>query len=235
MKTSFPTLIAALVLSGALTSCSYNQFGAIASGSSLGGMFGSSIGGLMGGPRGSDKGTLAGMVIGGVAGAVVTSQQNKKSTPDTPPVDDDMTYRPSQRRANHNEPVEYGTYSSPTYPRSSARTELEYIEVTGIKFLDANNNHCLDPNESAFVQMDIYNRGDKTLYNVAPQINCSNNKVLISSAAIIEKITPGNGVRYKAAVRAPRRLRDKELTFSVNFGTGRQAVQAKTFRIRCSE
>lgn len=235
MKTISTSLLAALVLAGSLTSCSYSQFGAIASGSSLGGMFGSSIGGLMGGPRGSDKGTLAGMVIGGVAGAVITSQQNNKKS-DTPAVDEDMTYRPSQHRMSHNDAVEYDTYSSPSYPRaSSARTDLEYVEVTGVKFLDSNNNHCLDADESAFIQMDIYNRGDKTLYNVAPQISCSNSKVLISSAAIIEKITSGGGVRYKAAVRAPRRLRDKEVTFTVRFGSGRQAVEAKTFRIRCAE
>lgn len=54
-----------------LSSCSYNQFGAVATGSSLGGMLGSSIGGLMGGPRGADCDTIAGMVIGGAVGLLL--------------------------------------------------------------------------------------------------------------------------------------------------------------------
>lgn len=59
-----PTIVVPLLgISLLFTACSYNQYGAVATGSSLGGMFGSSIGGLMGGPRGADIGTLAGMVI----------------------------------------------------------------------------------------------------------------------------------------------------------------------------
>lgn len=49
MRTSIPFFLALLLL---LSSCSYRQFGAVATGSSLGGMLGSSIGGLMGGYRG---------------------------------------------------------------------------------------------------------------------------------------------------------------------------------------
>ena len=70
-----------LLLSAALTlsSCSsYRQFNAVATGSSLGGMFGSSIGGLMGGPRGADTGTLAGMVIGGAIGAAAAAPRSEQ-------------------------------------------------------------------------------------------------------------------------------------------------------------
>ena len=76
------TMSAAMVLSLAMgvSSCSYNQFAGVATGSSLGGMLGSSIGGLMGGPRGADRGTLAGMIIGGAVGAAATA-------PHTPKVD----------------------------------------------------------------------------------------------------------------------------------------------------
>ena len=51
-----PTIVVPLLsISLLFTACSYNQYGAVATGSSLGGMFGSSIGGLMGGPRGADR------------------------------------------------------------------------------------------------------------------------------------------------------------------------------------
>ena len=74
------TMSAAMVLSLAMgvSSCSYNQFAGVATGSSLGGMLGSSIGGLMGGPRGADRGTLAGMIIGGAVGAAATAPHTPK-------------------------------------------------------------------------------------------------------------------------------------------------------------
>ena len=76
------SIVSLLGLSLLLTSCSYNQYGAVATGSSLGGMFGSSIGGLMGGPRGADKGTVMGMVIGGAIGAAATAPRNHNNRTD---------------------------------------------------------------------------------------------------------------------------------------------------------
>lgn len=78
--TSILALCSALLLSSCATT-NRNQFDAIATGASLGGMFGSSIGGLLGGPRGADKGTIAGMVIGGAIGAATTTQKKKEKAP----------------------------------------------------------------------------------------------------------------------------------------------------------
>lgn len=218
-----------LSLSLFLSSCSYQQFGAVATGSSLGGMFGSSIGGLMSGPRGSNKGTLAGMVIGGVVGAAVTSQQNKTNNTATSNEYDEIdTYN-----RHENEEVQYGTYNNPRYQSPAAvMSDLEYIEVANLHFLDANNNQCLDRNEESFIVMDIYNRGNRTLYNLTPYITCNNKRVIISSPASIGNLALGQGVRYKAAVKCVRRLSDKILLFTVGFGSGSQAVTSKTFKIR---
>lgn len=216
-------------LSILLSSCSYQQFGAVATGSSLGGMFGSSIGGLMGGPRGSDKGTLAGMVIGGVVGAAATAPRdnNAGKTEKSAYYDDVDVYN---RRNNGD--VQYGTYNSPTYQSPAAATsDLEYIEVANLHFLDSNNNQRLDRNEEAFIVMDIYNRGDRTLYNLAPRISCDSKRVMISPAASIGSLSPGQGVRYKAAVKRTRRASGGYLLFSIGFGTGKQAVTAKQFKI----
>ncbi len=75
--TSILALCSVLLLSSCATT-NRNQFDAITTGASLGGMFGSSIGGLLGGPRGADKGTIAGMVIGGAIGAATTTQKKKE-------------------------------------------------------------------------------------------------------------------------------------------------------------
>lgn len=225
--------ISILFLSSALllSSCSYQQFGGVATGSSVGGMFGSSIGGLMGGPRGSDKGTLAGMVIGGVVGAAVTAPRSNTSSKENANTDyDDVDVY--NRRGSSGD-VQYGTYKNPRYQSPAAATsDLEYIEVSNIHFLDSNNNQCLDRNEEAVIVMDIYNRGSRTLYNVAPSISCSNRRVAISPAAAIASLQPGQGVRYKAAVKCTRRAADDTYVFTVGFGSGKQAVTAKQFKIR---
>lgn len=215
------------------TSCSYREFSAITTGSSLGGLFGSSIGGLMGGPRGSDKGTIAGMVIGGAVGAAVTSA-SKSSSKTT--ANDQSRYEAADRHAAYGD-VEYGTYNSPSYGGRSttSRTELGDIEVTNIRFLDANNNQRLDPDESAFIEMDLYNRSSSTVYNVTPQVKCSNGRVVFSSPATIASIASGQGMRYKTALRAPRHLSNGQLTFTVAFGSGKQSVTARTFTVKAGE
>ena len=218
--------ISALVTLSATTSCSYREYSAIATGSSLGAIFGSSLGGLMGGPRGSDKGTLAGMVIGAAAGAAVVGQQQKQrtATPQTDDSGDGYDLRGGD--------VQYGSYNSPTYrERTSAHTDLEYLEVANVKFLDSNNNECLDADESAFIVMDIYNRADHEVYNVTPIITCANSRVLISPATTVSHIASGRGVRYKAALRAPRRLPDGQLAFKVSFGSGKARITAREFTI----
>lgn len=184
----------------------------------------------MGGPRGSDKGTLAGMVIGGVVGAAVTAPRNNKTdqSASTTDYDDVDVYN---RRGGDD--VQYGTYNNPRYQSPAAATsDLEYIEVCNLHFLDSNNNQKLDREEDAFVVMDIYNRGDRTLYNVTPRITCDSKRVLISPAASIGSLAPGQGVRYKAAVKSTRRMNGGTLLFTIGFGSGKQAVTAKQFKIK---
>lgn len=52
------SIVSLLGLSLLLTSCSYNQYGAVATGSSLGGMFGQALADLLGGRVGQTKALL---------------------------------------------------------------------------------------------------------------------------------------------------------------------------------
>lgn len=215
-KTAAALLLPALLATG----CSYGQFSAVTTGSSLGGLFGSSIGGLIGGPRGADAGAVIGMLAGGAAGAAATASHDKKTS-------SQAAYSGSA------DDVEYGTYDTPAYrSRMRQASRWDYVEVAEVKFLDANNDRRLDAGESAFIVMDIYNRGDATLYNVTPLISCDSRRVLVSPPAIVSEIPSGRGVRYKAEVRAQRRLRQGPLVFKVSFGTGKHAVTAKTFSVQ---
>ena len=155
-------LLSLLNISLLLSSCSYSQYGAVASGSTLGGMLGSSIGGLMGGPRGSDKGTIAGMILGGAIGAAATAQQNtaKRHTPQPvqAPNNTDDTYNST----GSNNDVQFSTYNNPHYkaPRA-AYDDVQYLEVSNLQFIDSNNNRRLDTDEKAYIVFDIHNRSNK--------------------------------------------------------------------------
>ena len=214
--------IALMAVPVLLSSCSYGQFAAVGTGGGLGGMIGSSIGGIMGGPRGADKGTLAGVVIGGAIGVVVSSQTAQRDN--------------SRQYDGHNNDrngVQYDTYNQQQYRiPAAANSDLAQLEVSNVNFVDSNNNRRLDNGEKAYIVFDIYNRSQKTLYNVAPTIKCSSKRVAISSPATVESVQPGQGIRYTAAVVPVRKLRNEPLTFTVSFGSGQEEVVAKTFSIK---
>ena len=66
---------------------------------------------------------------------------------------------------------------------------------------------------------------------VAPVVECDNKRVLLSPTAIVGSLASGQGVRYRTAVVGKSNLRDGSTTFEVSFGTGKNKVTAKTFRI----
>lgn len=217
MKTSH-TLCAALAAL-TLASCTGSQLAGTAVGSSLGAVFGSSIGGIAGGPRGADIGRAVGMVAGGAAGAAATAPRTESGETE-------------HRTARSSEPDGYGSYA-PARPGATPQSAWDYIEVSNVRFVDANGNRRLDPDETAYIEFEMYNRSDHTLRDVAPRISCTNRHVTISPPAVVASMPPGGGIRYKAAVRAPRRLRSgREIGFSIAFGSGSEAVTARSFTLR---
>lgn len=209
-------LIGALALATVLSGCSYSQFSGVATGSSLGGMLGSSIGGIIGGPRGSDIGTLVGMFAGGAAGAAVTGNASSERGYDQ--MVDAGGY--------------YGEYKANKKKRAYAATSpWSYLEVTNVRLVDPNRNQRLDPGEHVFLTMDIYNRSDNMMYDIAPVVTCDNRRVIISPTAKVSELASGQGFRYKAEVIAPSRLKTDRVTFTVSFGSKNQCVKAKSFSL----
>ena len=206
------------------TSCtSYNQFAAGATGAGLGGMFGSAIGGLSGGPRGADRGQLVGMVAGAVAGAAIGGQldeQANRSTAAAP-----------GHAYDKEAPVSYDTYTPRTYVESSSSAAYNDLEVVNVRYLDPAGHRFLSPGKEAFIEMDIYNRGTRILRGVAPVISCDNKRIRISPTAIISEILPGQGVRYRAAVRTGDKLKAGQVRFTVQVGGGSQPRTVKSFTL----
>lgn len=225
-----------LLCAALLSSCTFRQYEGVATGSTLGGLFGSAIGGLLGGYDGYEKGTVIGMVAGGVTGAVVADKADKKAQEryESSRYNRDYAYG-NRDYAYDNDGYYYD--NSISYGRSE-RYDYESmnrwadLDIVNVQFKDRNGNRTLEAGEEVFVTFDIRNRGRQTLYNVAPRIATNNRHISVSPPAIISTLSPGQGVRYKAAVRASRGLKNGEAIFSVTFGNGRDAYTAKTFRIR---
>ena len=211
-----------------LSSCSYNQMAGVATGGSFGAIFGSSIGGLLGGPRGSDVGTLVGLVAGSTLGAAATADRSQKKTEERT---DNYSYY--QQPSHYTEDIQYGYSERPSAHREMHNySRWAYLDVTNLRFNDPNNNRQLDAGEQAYVIMDIYNRSDVPMRNVAPIISCDNRRITISHTAIVSVLPSGAGVRYKAALVGSERLKSGHTLFTVSFGEGNQKVVAKTFRIQ---
>ena len=225
-----------LLCAALLTSCTFRQYEGVATGSTLGGLFGSAIGGLLGGYDGYEKGTVIGMVAGGVAGAVVADKADKKaqeryesSRYNRDYAYDNRDYAYENDGYYYDNSISYGRSERYDYESMNRWADLDIVNV---QFKDRNGNRTLEAGEEVFVTFDIRNRGRQTLYNVAPRIATNNRHISVSPPAIISTLSPGQGVRYKAAVRASRGLKNGEAIFTVTFGNGRDAYTAKTFRIR---
>ena len=207
---SFPMHKSLLLLTLAaligLTSCgSYDSFSRTTTGMSLGAMFGSTIGSIVGGYRGADAGTLIGGAVGGVVGAAsaeAAANRRREAAESVP--------RNSYRSAQPLEPS-YGRYDE---TRNYSATAGQ-LSIENIVFADANNNHVLESGERAYITCDIYNRGTQAVLNVAPVVGCNEKRIAISPTAIIGDLYPGQGMRYKAAVVAQRRLKDRVVGFSI--------------------
>lgn len=200
-------IIALALLMLSVQSCTTGQFAGTTTGGFLGGMVGSAIGGIMGGPRGRDAGVIIGAATGAAIGAAATAPKDQ----------DDRDYRrsypsrSSQRGQVVVQPREYGI-----------------LDIANVEFDDYNRNGILESGEPAYLIVDIYNRSNRYVSDITPRIRCSNSSVSISSSATILGIEPGQGIRYRASIRSPRRLRNGSVSFRIELPDG----TTRSFSIR---
>ena len=92
------------------------------------------------------------------------------------------------------------------------------LEIVNARFVDANEDNCLNRNETCKVIFEIVNRGYKPVYDVVPTVveTTGNKHIFISPSIHVEKISPGSGVRYTAMVKADRKLKDGMARFCVS-------------------
>lgn len=224
----------------------YTGSGAYAGGS-IGSILGSAIGGLSGGPRGSDLGTIIGMAGGAVVGAVIGSQADQAqadreaayqqdrverrsdypSVTDNPEIfdsnngGDDRLYDFKGKDYTGDYSAQQPTTLMPTATVEELGTRFSYsptLEIVNARFVDDNEDNCLNRNETCKVIFEIVNRGYEPVYDVVPTVveTTGNKHIFISPSIHVEKISTGSGVRYTAMVKADRKLKDGMARFCVS-------------------
>lgn len=230
-----------------MSSCdTYTGSGAYAGGS-IGSILGSAIGGLSSGPRGSDLGTIIGMAGGAVVGAVIGSQADQAQTDreaayqqdrverrsdypsvtDNPEIfdsnngGDDRLYDFKGKDYTGDYSAQQPTISMPTATVEELGARFSYspiLEIVNARFVDDNEDNCLNRNETCKVIFEIVNQGHEPVYDVVPTVveTTGNKHIFISPSIHVEKISPSSGVRYTAMVKADRKLKDGMARFCVS-------------------
>ena len=113
------------------------------------------------------------------------------------------------------------TTSMPTATVEELGARFSYsptLEIVNARFVDDNEDNCLNRNETCKVIFEIVNRGHAPVYDVVPTVveTTGNKHIFISPSIHVEKISPASGVRYTAMVKADRKLKEGMARFCVS-------------------
>ncbi len=207
MKTQILVLLFSTLL---LIGCATGRVGSpsgVYAGASIGGTLGNAVGGLIGesngGWRGGYRGSAIGTIVGTIAGAAVGNAL-------TTPRDEKDSYYPETRMRMYSK-------SNVERTRPYIRESLTHLKVRNIRFIDDSRTRSINAGESSKVIFEVMNEGNEIAYNVVPLVEqLTDMKYIgISPSVMIEKINPGEGIRYTATIYAGVKLRDGEVTLRV--------------------
>ena len=212
-------------------------------GSAIGGLSGGPRGSDMGTIIGMAGGAVVGAVIGSQAdqahadreAAYQQDRVERRSGSDysnTPVTDnpeifdsnnggDDRLYDFKGKDYTGDYSAQQPTTSMPTATVEELGARFSYsptLEIVNARFVDDNEDNCLNRNETCKVIFEIVNRGHEPVYDVVPTVveTTGNKHIFISPSIHVEKISPGSGVRYTAMVKADRKLKDGMARFCVS-------------------
>lgn len=216
-------------------------------GSILGSAIGGLSGGPRGSDMGTIIGMAGGAVVGAVIGSQADKAQadreaayqqdrvERRSGSDysnTPVTDnpeifdsnnggDDRLYDFKGKDYTGDYSAQQPTTSMPSATVEELGARFSYsptLEIVNARFVDDNEDNCLNRNETCKVIFEIVNRGHEPVYDVVPTVveTTGNKHIFISPSIHVEKISPGSGVRYTAMVKADRKLKDGMARFCVS-------------------
>lgn len=240
-------LCSSLVMGSCDTYTSSGAYAGGSFGSILGSAIGGLSGGPRGSDMGTIIGMAGGAVVGAVIGSQADQAQadreaaykqdrvERRSVSDysnTPVTDnpeifdsnnggDDRLYDFKGKDYTGDYSAQTPTTSMPTATVEELGARFSYsptLEIVNARFVDDNEDNCLNRNETCKVIFEIVNRGHEPVYDVVPTVveTTGNKHIFISPSIHVEKISPGSGVRYTAMVKADRKLKDGMARFCVS-------------------
>lgn len=240
-------LCSSLVMSSCDTYTGSGAYAGGSIGSILGSAIGGLSGGPRGSDMGTIIGMAGGAVVGAVIGSQADQAQadreaayqqdrvERRSGSDysnTPVTDnpeifdsnnggDDRLYDFKGKDYTGDYSAQQPTTSMPSATVEELGARFSYsptLEIVNARFVDDNEDNCLNRNETCKVIFEIVNRGHKPVYDVVPTVveTTGNKHIFISPSIHVEKISPGSGVRYTAMVKADRKLKDGMARFCVS-------------------
>lgn len=240
-------LCSSLVMSSCDTYTGSGAYAGGSIGSILGSAIGGLSGGPRGSDMGTIIGMAGGAVVGAVIGSQADKAQadreaayqqdrvERRSGSDysnTPVTDnpeifdsnnggDDRLYDFKGKDYTGDYSAQQPTTSMPTATVEELGARFSYsptLEIVNARFVDDNEDNCLNRNETCKVIFEIVNRGHAPVYDVVPTVveTTGNKHIFISPSIHVEKISPASGVRYTAMVKADRKLKDGMARFCVS-------------------
>lgn len=100
------------------------------------------------------------------------------------------------------------------------------IEIRNARIVDDNQNSVLNRGEVCKVIFEIYNHSHEPIIDVQPTVveTTGNKHIYISPNMHIERIDPGQGIRYTAMLKADNRLKDGTARICVSVLQGNKAI-----------
>ena len=240
-------LCSSLVMGGCDTYTGSGAYAGGSIGSILGSAIGGLSGGPRGSDMGTIIGMAGGAVVGAVIGSQADQAQAEREAAyqqdrverrsgsdysNTPVTDnpeifdsnnggDDRLYDFKGKDYTGDYSAQQPTTSMPTATVEELGARFSYsptLEIVNARFVDDNEDNCLNRNETCKVIFEIVNRGHEPVYDVVPTVveTTGNKHIFISPSIHVEKISPGSGVRYTAMVKADRKLKDGMARFCVS-------------------
>lgn len=142
---------------------------------------------------------------------------------------DDRIYDFNSSDYTGNYSAQQPTATMPATQTTDNGTSFHYlptIEIRNARFVDANEDKVISRGELCKVIFEVMNNGEQAVTDVVPVVTetTGNRHIFISPSMHIERIEPGKGIRYTALVKADKRLKDGEATFTVRVIQGGSAV-----------
>lgn len=109
-------------------------------------------------------------------------------------------------------------------------TYIPHIEIRNARVVDDNQDKVISRGELCKVIFEIYNTGQRPLYDIQPSVveATGNKQIFISPGMHVERLMPGAGIRYTAMLKAGPRLGDGSVRICLSVLQGDNAISKVT-------